>query len=586
MVRGAGTQTSDSIDAKLSKDESVLNAGATKALRAMLKKTGMTIDEFNELHAPKDAETKVVDGVLHAALGADLGAQSRIDELTGVAKKTTPSAMQSAKAFEQMPTTRAATAADVNFGNGIKPTTTPTIGTPSATLVNDTTIPVAKTGFLKGVANNLGGSMSLGTGIASEYAPKVFDAGVQQAMQSGGLSKDAPSRLFGGNQPNDNGITNTVDIASLRTPETQSKIDSMSKPPIASIAQPTATPDATAKVGVVPAAQAMDAVNTGMQSAKLGELIPDDKISTSRSTIVGGSLSPTDNGYPTPFDPKKLQSEEVQQAMSNNTAMVSQDLTGRGITKGVGVGKNGSTLYSDGGMANLATAPQVGAQPQKRLSEEQVRQLYRELPADSFSAAGMGGTTTQQRYDKQQLPENRLNIAPQVDPNAVRNALIAQSKQSGNVGDKAIRDSAKEQLAALDANARNEQDNKYKMASLGQNASQFEQQQQAAMATAKNAATKDEREYQLKLADQNKPFDVSTDTGQVDMDNKPIMTRQTMVKDKDGNFVPVKAKQQESTVTQADIDKKIANAVGLGFSQKEAIEALKLDHPEYFKGAK
>jgi len=491
MVRGAGTQTSDSIDAKLSTGESVLNAGATKALKALLKKTGgMTIDEFNELHAPKDAETKVVDGVLHAALGVDLGAQSRIDELTGVAKKTMPSAMQSAKAFEQMPPTRAATAADVNFGNGIKPTTAPTIGTPSATLVNDTTIPVPKTGFLKGVANNLGGSMSLGTGLASEYAPKVFDAGVQQAMQSGGLSKDAPSRLFGGNQVSDNGVTNTVDIASLRTPETQAKIDAMPKAPIASIAPPTAVtaPDATAKVAPQVGANDGIVANSFNTAKATRDVITPDRLAPV-ATMASNTQAPSQ--------------EEVK------PVMVGQDLTGRGITKSEGVGKNGSTLYSDGGMANLATAPQVGAQPQKRLSEEQVRQLYRELPADSFSAAGMGGTTTQQRYDKQQLPENRLNLAPQVDPNAQRNALIAQTKQSGNIGDKAIRDSANAQLAALDANARSDQDNKYKMASLGQNASQFEQQQQVAMATAKNEANKYANEQALK----EKEFSLKSEGG-------------------------------------------------------------------------
>jgi len=540
MVRGKGTQTSDSIDAKLSTGESVLNAGATKALKALLKKTGgMTIDEFNAEHAPKDAKTKVVDGVLHAAAG--ISPVKKIDNAT---------------------INKEADAASAAMNSKLPVNNTPTFE--NSGLVGVASDAASKLGsrFARGVANIQEGA-SIPVSNAMEGTGKLF---------------------FGNNNKPSLGMSDDADqmATSVNTPP----LPTQTVAPIASIAPPTTASDATEKVGVAPTLQTGDAVNTGMQSAKLGGLLPDDKITASRSTTVNGSLSPTDNGYPTPFDPKKLQSEEVQQAMSNNTAMVGQDLTGRGITKGVGVGKNGSTLYSDSGVANLAPSPQVGAQPQKRLSEDQVRQLYRELPADSFSAAGMGGTTAQQRYDKQQLPENGLNLAPQVDPNAQRNALIAQSQKSGDIGDGARRKSAELQLAALDANARNDQDNKYKMASLGQNASQFEQQQQAAMATAKNTATNAEREYQLKLADQNKPFDVSTDTGQVDPDGKPIMTRQTMVKDKDGNFVPVKAKQQESTVTQADIDKKIANAVGLGFSQKEAIEALKLDHPEYFKGVK
>lgn len=540
MVRGKGTQTSDSIDAKLSTGESVLNAGATKALKALLKKTGgMTIDEFNELHAPKGAETKVVDGVLHAAAG-----------------------VYPVKKIDNATINKEADAASAAMNSKLPVNNTPTFE--NSGLVGVASDAASKLGsrFARGVAN-----IQEGASIP-----------VSNAMEGTG------KLLFGNNNKPSLGMSDDAD--QMATNANTPPLPTQAVAPIASIAPPTAAPDATAKAGVAPEAQAGESVNTGMLSAKLGGLLPNDKISASRSTTVNGSLSPTDNSYPTPFDPKKLQSEEVQQAMSNNTAMVGQDLTGRGITKGVGVGKNGSTLYSDGGVANLAPAPQVGAQPQKRLSEDQVRQLYRELPADSFSAAGMGGTTTQQRYDKQQLPQNGLNIAPQVDPNAQRNALIAQSRQSGNIGDKAIRDSAREQLAALDANARNDQDNKYKMATLGQNASQFEQQQQAALATAKNAATKDERDYQLKKAEMDKPFDVTTDTGQLDIDGKPIMSRQTMVKDKDGNFVPVKAKQQEATVTQADIDKKIANAIGLGFSQKEAVEALKLDHPEYFKGVK
>ncbi len=50
---------------------------------------------------------------------------------------------------------------------------------------------------------------------------------------------------------------------------------------------------------------------------------------------------------------------------------------------------------------NGAVAQPQTQQPTK-LPEEQVRQLYRELPADAVSAAGMGGTTPQQRYAAQQ----------------------------------------------------------------------------------------------------------------------------------------------------------------------------------------
>lgn len=369
--------------------------------------------------------------------------------------------------------------------------------------------------------------------------------------------------------------TTNVDATApaIVSPETQAKID---------LAQKTAI--ATKPVESVTAAQPQVGTQNVAESVQSGGVLPKDKLSTSRgSQSVNGSMPIVRKGYPVPFDPKKVQSEEIQQAMANNTAMVGQDLTGRGIYKGVGMGKNGTTLYSNEGVNNSAgVTPSVGSQPQKRLTEEQVRQLYRELPADSFSAAGMGGTTAAQRYETQQQPQNRLNIAQPVDPNAQRNALIAQTKQSGNIGDKAVREAAMAQLQALDANARAEQDNQYKMAALGQNASQFEQQQQAAMATAKNTATNDERNYQLKLAEQNKPFDVTTDTGEVDTDGKPIMARQTMVKDKDGNFVPVKSAKDNASTTAS----RLSNAQLLiqhGNGTPEQIEAAKKFIANYSK---
>ena len=69
IVHGAGTRVSDSISARLSRDEVVLNAGAAQAFAHELKARGLTIDQYNALYAPKDAKTKTVKGVLHAAYG-------------------------------------------------------------------------------------------------------------------------------------------------------------------------------------------------------------------------------------------------------------------------------------------------------------------------------------------------------------------------------------------------------------------------------------------------------------------------------------------------------------------------------------
>lgn len=69
MVHGKGSSISDNIPALVSPQEVILNVGAAKALKGMLKEQGLTIDEFNAMYAPAGAETKVKGGVLHAAGG-------------------------------------------------------------------------------------------------------------------------------------------------------------------------------------------------------------------------------------------------------------------------------------------------------------------------------------------------------------------------------------------------------------------------------------------------------------------------------------------------------------------------------------
>lgn len=69
ILKGPGTTTSDSIPARLSKGEAVLNAGAAKKFAELLG--GTSIEEFNALHAPKGASTSIENGVVHAAAGLD-----------------------------------------------------------------------------------------------------------------------------------------------------------------------------------------------------------------------------------------------------------------------------------------------------------------------------------------------------------------------------------------------------------------------------------------------------------------------------------------------------------------------------------
>jgi len=236
--------------------------------------------------------------------------------------------------------------------------------------------------------------------------------------------------------------------------------------------------------------------------------------------------------------------------------MVGVGLTGRGIVKGVG--KNGEAMYSSNGTGVM---PSLGVQPQKRLTEEQVRQLYRELPADSFSAAGMGGTTAAQRYETQQQSQNRLNIAQPVDPNAQRNALIAQTKQSGNVGDKTVREAAMAQLQMLDANARAEQDNQYKIATLQQGASQFEQQQQNARELAKGTAEYQSQKDKLEQSNKDREFFDKPYTKEI-----PVLDPTTGQETGEYKKVTTTVRQE-----QAEAEKKI---VAEGISKAES--ALKL----------
>jgi len=66
-IDGSGSVTKDKYPALVANKEAILNAGAAEAFAKLM---GMSINEFNAIYAPKGAETKVVDGVLHAAAGA------------------------------------------------------------------------------------------------------------------------------------------------------------------------------------------------------------------------------------------------------------------------------------------------------------------------------------------------------------------------------------------------------------------------------------------------------------------------------------------------------------------------------------
>ena len=84
-VKGHGTRISDSISAKLSKDEAVLNAGAADMLGRG------TIARLNKMHAPKGAKTSIKHGVMKAAAGID-DIDKRLAEMAAQRAASNPSA--------------------------------------------------------------------------------------------------------------------------------------------------------------------------------------------------------------------------------------------------------------------------------------------------------------------------------------------------------------------------------------------------------------------------------------------------------------------------------------------------------------
>ena len=149
VVKGKGSPIADDKPAMVSTGESILNAGATKALNSMLKKTGMTIDQFNAKHAPKGAETKVVDGVLHAAFGDLVGKEKEL--LSAKAPPVTPPTVTPKPTLsERLVASKAAKVEALPNIGGVKPIT-PSLTNPIPRAIKS--IPVG--GIAKGVGSAL-----------------------------------------------------------------------------------------------------------------------------------------------------------------------------------------------------------------------------------------------------------------------------------------------------------------------------------------------------------------------------------------------------------------------------------------------
>lgn len=173
---------------------------------------------------------------------------------------------------------------------------------------------------------------------------------------------------------------------------------------------------------------------------------------TSTSNLASLDTAPT-------FKPVEAKAIDTPALVPKTNYLIPNQPLPDGVNKSLNA--KGNVVYSDNANSATANAAQnqvvnATAQPtQPRLTQDQVRQLYRELPADSISAAGMGGTTPQERYANQ----GYLTLPKQQDPNAYRNSLIAQANTFGHFGDAAKRRNALAQLGLLDSREQNTENN-------------------------------------------------------------------------------------------------------------------------------
>lgn len=145
-----------------------------------------------------------------------------------------------------------------------------------------------------------------------------------------------------------------------------------------------------------------------------------------------------------------------------------------------GGGKNGTNLYTyvPNDMGNTAQSQAVNAsaqpqglltipQQQPRLTQEQIRQIYREDPTIAMgmqNATGIdeNGNRLANTAQNRAAEQNRLltlNPTQQQDPNAYRKSLIAQLNKFGNLGDRSRREMALAQLKMMNDKEQNKENN-------------------------------------------------------------------------------------------------------------------------------
>ena len=310
-IDGSGSVTKDKYPALVANKEAILNAGAAEAFAKLM---GMSINEFNAIYAPKGAETKVVDGVVHAAAGA----------FNPYAKKPV----------------------GIETLMGEKPPSLPVDNTanlsPDATFKNQGVLGVAGENIGK-MAVNIGDALSTG-----HEAVKTLSSG---AMEGTG------KLLFGKDNKPSLDIPNISEIASH--PDFNATAPSI-LPPTNQVSAP--KPEAT---------------NEDVANMVRG--IPNPVANVPEFTPTGGVRSNvvTENTATQP----------QSQASAAPSLMTGIDLSGKGISKAVGAGAKGTTLYSNVDQPNPSN---------------QHNSPNNSTPQSRF--AGVAPVETEAQYQSQQAP--------------------------------------------------------------------------------------------------------------------------------------------------------------------------------------
>lgn len=382
-IKGPGTTTSDSIPARLSKDEVVLNAGAGAALQKMLGKT--TIEQFNAQYAPQGAETSMEDGVVKAAAG-----------LPDKKKPLDLNYVQQTPGIEQawLPDPAAKAARHEALAGGVNQVKNAIQAVPSQVggVIRDTAQNMKKTALLplktligqQGINEAEGTAQVVGENVASglNQTGEAYNAGAKNRGVVGGLYSLGEAAF-------------TNNAADTATPQ-------VTKPPTLAqpgAMQPAANPDQPKPGTMQPAATQADETQIPYLGAKGQKVISNPDGTNTTITNANRLSNRVVGGMP--------------------VTMASEDIAANGDRSYVIPGDNGNAsrmnIHQTGtdarGNGNFAVSYGKGQKGTVSASPELMKR-YQENKG-SFGVADMSKVPHYEEPQQQQLPQQQTPQAPQ-----------------------------------------------------------------------------------------------------------------------------------------------------------------------------